>query len=134
MAVVSVVLISHSERLGAGLKDILSQLTEGKVHIEDASGVDGELGTSAVRVLDAILACPDEQDIVILFDLGSALLSCETAVDLLHESTTHRIHLVDAPLVEGAIAAALEASLGSTIDVVVKSAMSAKGLNKLDNR
>jgi phosphoenolpyruvate---glycerone phosphotransferase subunit DhaM len=130
MAVVSIVLISHSKKLGEGLKELLDQLTARSVHVVSASGIGEELGTNALDVKAAIESCPPTTDVAVLFDLGSARLSCETALELMEEQVKARVKVVDAPLVEGAVVAAVEASLGSPIDVVAESAVSARTMRK----
>lgn len=130
MAHVSLVVVSHSRSLGEGLVELLRQLAQG-VHIVSASGVEHGLGTDATKVMDAIASCPENQDIVILFDLGSALMSCEMALDLLPENQRERAVIADAPLVEGAVAAAVEASLGSPVEAVLARAQEAKTMAKL---
>lgn len=134
MAHVSIVVVSHSAKLGQGLIELLKQLAGGSsIHIVSASGLGDELGTDATLVLRTLEECPADSDIVVLFDLGSALLSCEMAVEMLPEGCRQRVHIVDAPLVEGAIAAAVEASIGGTVDQIIRRAVEAKQLAKVNH-
>jgi len=133
MGNVSIVLVSHSKKLGEGLLSILTQLTVGKVYVASASGLGDELGTDATHVMEVLQSCPPDSDIVVLFDLGSAFMSCELALELLGEETARRVTMVDAPLVEGAIAATVESSLGHARETVVRSAMGTKHLVKMQN-
>lgn len=123
-------IVSHSAKLGEGLVELLHQLTAGKIHIVSASGAGGQLGTNPLAIVEALNACPENQEIAAFCDLGSALLSYDMARELLPEATQSRVTLVDAPLVEGAIAAAMEASLGGSMDKVVHSALAARDLRK----
>lgn len=102
-----------------------------KVYVNSASGVDGELGTNPLQVAQAIRACPTDNQIAVFCDIGSSIMSFETACDLLSNLNHCQFRLVDAPLVEGSIAAAVEASLDGDLESVVRAAMRAHGLRKL---
>ncbi len=80
------------------------------------------LGTDATRVLRAIEECWSEDGVLVLMDLGSAVLSAEMALDLLPEERRARVRLVAAPFVEGAVAAAVAASLGDPLERVAEEA------------
>ena len=71
------------------------------------------------------------EGVVILADLGSAVLSAETALEFLDEKLRKRVQIADAPILEGAISAAVEASLGSSLASVVATAEGARELHKL---
>jgi PTS hybrid protein len=132
MANVSIVVVSHSAKLGNGLAELLRQLSAGQVHVASAAGLrDGEIGTDATLIIEVLQDCPADSEIVMLFDVGSALLSCEMALELLPEDIRNRVSIADAPLVEGAIAAVVEASLGSPREKVVESAEQARNMKKI---
>jgi len=129
---VGMVLVSHSAGIAAGLKDLVEQLARGKVPVEAAGGTaDGGLGTDAMAVAEAIRRANRGDGVVVLMDLGSAVLSTETALDFLPESWQEMVALCDAPLVEGAVAASVEASLGSGLNEVKQAAEAARSLRKL---
>jgi dihydroxyacetone kinase phosphotransfer subunit len=129
---VGLVLVSHSERLAEGLAELVEQLVQGRVQVAlAAGGEDGELGTSALAIVQAVESLGDEEGVVVLMDLGSAVLSAETALEQLEASLRERVRMVDAPFVEGAVAAAVEASLGSELVAVVTAAEAARGQGKL---
>src|SRR5215472_15683170 len=120
---VGLVLVSHSARLAAGVAELAGQMTQGKTPIAAAGGaVDDVLGTSAEKILAAIQAVDGPDGVLVLLDLGSAILSTEMALELLGEEQRQRIRLSAAPLVEGALAAALEASLGHPLAQVQQAA------------
>ncbi len=99
------------------------------VHIEVAGGgPDGELGTDDALVRDAIRRANQGDGVVVLGDLGSAIL---TIRHVLERQANGHVRLVDAPLVEGAVAAAVVASMGLGLDEVAKAAEEARGANKL---
>src|SRR2546427_2773503 len=113
---VGLVIVSHSAQLAAGVAELAGQMTQGKTPIAAAGGsVNDILGTSADKILAAIQSVDGPHGVLVLLDLGSALLSAEMALELLNDEQRNRVRLSFAPLVEGAITAALEASLGHTL-------------------
>ena len=126
---VGIVVVSHSADLAAGLAALASQMAGPDVRIEPAGGLpDGTLGTDEDRVRAAIRAADQGSGVVILGDLGSAIL---TVRHVLERHANGHVRLADAPIVEGAIAAAVTASASMTLDDVVKSAEEARGAGKL---
>ncbi|MED4985204.1 dihydroxyacetone kinase, partial [Geobacillus stearothermophilus] len=85
--------------------------------------------TNAFRIKEAIESVYSEKGVVILFDLGSALMNAELAIEML-EKTDH-IAIADAPLVEGAYIAAVEAGLGKSLDEIVRACEQAKQMVKV---
>jgi dihydroxyacetone kinase phosphotransfer subunit len=130
---VGIVLVSHSGTLADGLRDMVSQVAGADVPVATAGGTeDGRLGTSAPRIAEAVRAVLDGADTaVVLLDLGSAALSLELALEELSDTDRQRVRVTEAPLVEGAILAAVQASVGATIDEVVAAAESAATMAKL---
>jgi phosphoenolpyruvate---glycerone phosphotransferase subunit DhaM len=127
--VVGIVVVSHSADLAAGLAALASQMAGPDVRIEPAGGLpDGTLGTDEDRVRAAIRAADQGSGVVILGDLGSAIL---TVRHVLERHGNGHARLADAPIVEGAIAAAVTASASMTLDDVVRSAEEARGAGKL---
>src|SRR5712691_7214897 len=113
---VGLVIVSHSTQLAAGVAELAGQMAQGKTPIATAGGaVDNTLGTSADKILAAIQSLDDSDGVLVLLDLGSAILSTEMALEMVSDDLRSRIRLSFAPLVEGAIAAALEASLGHSL-------------------
>ncbi len=129
---VGIVLVSHSAELARGLADLVGQVAGTEVAIEPAGGgPDGGLGTSTERVSAAIARADRGDGVVILGDLGSAFLTVRAVLeDGLLEHANGRVRLVDAPLVEGAVAAAVTAAAGRSIDEVVQAAEEARGARK----
>jgi phosphocarrier protein FPr len=119
--VVGLVLVSHSAKLAEGAAELAREMGGPDVPIEPAGGLDaaGEaLGTDAARVLAAIEQADHGDGVLVLMDLGSAVLSAELAVDLLDEDRRGGVRLTAAPLVEGAVAAAVAARIGSPLAAV----------------
>jgi multiphosphoryl transfer protein len=120
---VGLVIVSHSARLAAGVAELAGQMSQGKTPIAAAGGtVDDVLGTSVDKILAAIQSVDNPDGVLVLVDLGSALLSTEMALEMLSDEQRKRIRLTYAPLVEGALSAALEASLGHPLPQVQQAA------------
>jgi len=130
---VGLILVSHSGTLVDGLREMVVQVAGPDVAVATAGGTeDGRLGTSAPRIAEAVRDVLDRADTaVVLLDLGSAALSLELALEDLSEEDRRRVHISEAPLVEGAILAAVQASVGATVDEVVAAAQSATTMAKL---
>lgn len=128
------VLVSHSGMLVDGLRDMVAQVAGEAVPVAIAGGTeDGRLGTSAPRIAAAIRSTLDAgaDAVLVLLDLGSAALSLELALEDLGAPDRARVHISEAPLVEGAILAAVQASVGASIDDVVAAADGAASMAKL---
>ncbi len=118
---VSLVLVAHSAELAESARALAAQVAVGRVRISAAGGVadpEHPLGTDATRVAEAISAVYDPEGVLVLVDLGSALLSAETALELLPAHLRRGVRISAAPLVEGAVAAAAAAAAGGTLDLV----------------
>ncbi|PRZ05690.1 phosphocarrier protein HPr /dihydroxyacetone kinase DhaM subunit [Isoptericola sp. CG 20/1183] len=122
---VGLVLVAHSAMLADGTAELARQMAP-DVELRCAAGdLDGGLGTSLPRVQDALSAALAAVDgVVVLADLGSAVLTVESALELDPELPP-RVRLVSAPFVEGAVAAAVTAQQGAGLDAVAEAAESA---------
>ena len=125
---VGIVIVSHSRQIASGAAELAGQMAGPEVRIEAAGGdVDGGLGTDGARVREAIDAADSGDGVVILGDLGSAILTVRAVLD--GDSATAR--LADAPLIEGTVAAAVAASAGMDLEFVLGAAEEARGHRKL---
>ena len=118
---VGLVLVSHSAPLAEGAAELARAMAGDQVRIVAAGGMappETALGTDAVRVAAAIEEAWSERGVLVLMDLGSALLSAEMALELLPEEHRKRVLLSAAPLVEGAVAAAVTSRLGEPLERV----------------
>ena len=125
---VGLVLVSHSARLAEGAAELAAQMGGAALRIAVAGGLDlsgAPLGTDAARVMRAIDEVWSEDGVLVLMDLGSAVLSAEMAVDLLPDERRGNVVLTAAPFVEGAVAAAVAAGLGDSLDTVAREARGA---------
>ena len=125
------VIVSHSWKIAEGVRDLALQMAPGFDLIKAAGGMeDGEIGTDAMRIMEAIQEVDQGDGVVVLCDLGSAIMSTEAAIEMLDGAVNARI--ADTPVVEGAIVAAVEASGGENLDDVIRSAEEARLDRKLD--
>jgi PTS hybrid protein len=127
--VVGIVVVSHSAELASGLAELAGQMAGPEVRIEHAGGTgNGALGTDEGRVRDAIRRADAGEGVVVLGDLGSAILTIRHVLD---SRANNHATLIDAPIVEGTVAAAVMASAGSSLDDVVRAAEEARSARKL---
>lgn len=125
---VSLVIVSHSAKLAEGVAELMRGMAGPEVQIAAAGGVDlpdHPLGTDVNLIAQAIQRVYSEDGVVVLVDLGSAILSTEMALETFSPAQRERIVIAPAALVEGGIAAAVQARIGSPLDDVVKEARSA---------
>jgi dihydroxyacetone kinase phosphotransfer subunit len=131
---VGLVLISHSGTLVEGLRDMVAQVSGADVAVGTAGGTDdGRLGTSAPLIAAALRSTLAASDggVLVLLDLGSAALSLELALEDLEPLDRERIQVSEAPLVEGAVLAAVQASVGASLADVAAAAEGAASMAKL---
>jgi PTS hybrid protein len=126
---VGLVVVSHSGRIAEGTVELAGQMAGPEVRIVAAGGMeDGSIGTDAVRIAEAIRAADAGGGVVVVADLGSAVLSTRTALELLGEPGN--VRLSRGPIVEGAVIAAVQASTGSSLDEVLEAAEAAATMAK----
>jgi PTS hybrid protein len=129
---VRLVLVSHSAAIAEGLAELVGQVAGPEVGIVAAGGgPDGSLGTDGGKVLEALQAAAAGGGAVVLVDIGSSVLAVRSALDELSPAERERIHVADAPLVEGAIAAGAAASTGCSSPEIVQAAEEARNTDKL---
>ena len=127
---VNLLIVSHSAQLAAGVKEFADQVAGAKIKIAAAGGTaDGSLGTSVERIQAGLQEVDSPDGILVLVDIGGAVLSVETAIEMLAMS---RVQISDAPLVEGAYLAAIEATAeNASLEQVAEAALQARDLIKV---
>jgi dihydroxyacetone kinase phosphotransfer subunit len=116
---VGIVIVSHSPDIARGTADMVRQMVGEKVPLAWCGGdPGGGLGTSVEAIMAAIHKAWSEKGVAILVDLGGAETNSEMAVEMLPEERRNRGVVCNAPIVEGAVMAATEASAGSSLDEV----------------
>lgn len=125
---VGIVIVSHSEKVAQGALELCRQMAA-NVPMAAAGGLpDGGIGTDFQRIYEAVDSVQSEDGVVILFDMGSAIMTTEM---VLEEFQGVNIKMADAPIVEGSIAAAISSAIGLPIDQVLQAAHEAGSLPKL---
>ncbi len=125
---IGIVIVSHSKRLAEGVRELAVQMVQDHVPIAVAAGIDdpaNPLGTDAIQVYEAIASVYSDDGVLVLMDLGSALMSAEMALEFLPPEQQQQVHLCAAPLVEGAIAAVVAAAAGNNMQQVIAEAQGA---------
>jgi dihydroxyacetone kinase phosphotransfer subunit len=131
-ALVGIVVVSHSAQIAAGTVELARQMAGDDLRIEAAGGMpDGSLGTDAAAIMAAISAADSGAGVLVLVDLGSAVLATQTALELLGDEVAARVRLSGGPLVEGAVVAAVQASVGDDLAAVLAAAEEAASLPKI---
>ena len=144
---VGIVIVSHSKLAAEGIRELAAQMAGPDLRIIACGGMeDGSIGTDAVRIQNAMIeadsgdgvcAMVDPGDgVAVLADLGSGIMSTETAMELLEFDDDHsnlRVMIADAPVLEGAVSAAVSASAGDPLEAVIAAAEEARGMKKLSD-
>ena len=125
---VGIVIVSHSEKLAQSVAE-LAKMMAGEAPIAAAGGLeDGTFGTSYQKISAAIESVYSEDGVVILMDMGSAVMTTEMVIE---DMPGRKIEMVDCPLVEGAVVAAIGSSTDQSMDQIIKAAMDVATEKKL---
>lgn len=125
---VGIVIVSHSQKLAEGVRELAAMMA-GNVQIAAAGGLDDDmLGTSYEKITMAVEDVCGHDGAVVLMDMGSAVMTAELVQENLKDD---QVKLVDCPLVEGAVLAAVAASSGADIREVARQAESGRQMKKL---
>lgn len=117
---VGMVIISHSKKIAEGVRELALQMAP-EVSISASGGTkDGSIGTDIDIILEGINKVYSEDGVVILFDLGSALMNAEIALEFLSEDKNDKVKIIDTALVEGAITGAVEISMDKSLKEIIK--------------
>ncbi len=128
---IGIVLVSHSSALAEGLAELVSQVSGEDVRIVPAGGTaDGELGTDPDRIAAGIRSADSGEGVLVLVDIGSAVLAVR-AILAGGDVDGIDVRLADAPLVEGAVAAAVLAATGADLQTAAAAAEEARVVGKL---
>jgi len=128
---VGIVIVSHSRKAAEGIFELAVQMAGENHNIVACGGMeDGGIGTDAIQIKNAVLKVYSNDGVVILADLGSAILSSQAAIELLDDENM-KVIIADAPVLEGAVSAAVQAYIGGDIKAVVEAAELAGHTSKL---
>ena len=120
---VGIVIVSHSPKVAEGTADMVRQMVGDEVRLAWCGGDPaGGLGTSVEAIIAAIDNAWTDKGVAILVDLGGAETNSEMAIEIIGEPRSEKIRICNAPVVEGAVMAATEASGGAALGAVVATA------------
>jgi dihydroxyacetone kinase phosphotransfer subunit len=114
---VGIVIVSHSEALAKSIVDLTKMMADGAPVVAAGGLEDGGFGTSYDRIKAAIDAVYSDDGVIILMDMGSAVMTTEMVLEEFDESP--RIRMVDAPIVESAVAASVSSLCGSDLETIL---------------
>jgi dihydroxyacetone kinase phosphotransfer subunit len=117
------VIVSHSVKVAEGAADMVRQMVGNSVRVAHTGGnSDGGLGTDVAAIMAAIDRAWSNAGVVILVDLGGAETNSEMAIEMLGDDRRDRVLVCNAPIVEGSVIAATEASSGAPLEMVKRAA------------
>ena len=133
---VGIVIVSHSRLAAEGIRELAAQMAGPALQLIACGGMeDGSIGTDSVRIQNAIIEADSGDGVCMMVDLGSGIMSAETAIELLEFDDDHsdiQVRIADAPILEGAVSAAVSAFTGDSLDQVIAAAEEARGMKKLE--
>lgn len=122
---VRIVVVSHSEKIADGAVELAAQMAPDVMMVPAGGTSDGRIGTSLEKVMSALELAAGGEGVVVLTDLGSAVMTAESALEFAEGSST--VLLADAPIVEGLVAAAVAAQGGASVHAVKRAAEATHG-------
>lgn len=127
---INILIASHSQKLAEGLKDLISQMSA-DVNIEYSGGTeDGELGSNFEEINEKMTRLAKD-GLVVFFDLGSSMMNCETAYEMLDDELKENVILAGSPLVESSVQIGVSIDENTSLDDV-KNMINEYSLNKFD--
>jgi dihydroxyacetone kinase phosphotransfer subunit len=124
------VLVSHSPEVAEGTAELVRNMAGDVEMVAVGGDADGSFGTDPDRIRSAIEGLGADE-VLVFMDIGSAVLSAETVLEMLEPEIAEKVRLVDAPFVEGAFAAGVLASTGANAEECVEAAREARTELKL---
>lgn len=129
---INILLASHSKKVAEGLREILVQMAP-DVNIQVSGGDnEGNIGSNFEEINEIINKYATDDGMVIFFDLGSSMLNCQMAIDMLDEEKKSKVYLSGTPIVETSVQVAVSASAGQTLEEAIEY-LENYPVNKLDN-
>lgn len=122
MSSVGLVIVSHSARLAEGVIEVAEQMARSVPLVAAGGTDDGGVGTSFEKVMKGIAEADHGAGVVVIADLGSAIMTAESVLEFLDDEQRSRVRIADAAIVEGAVAAAVAAESGAGVDAVTRAA------------
>lgn len=129
---INILLASHSKKLADGLREILTQMAPDVKILASGGDKDGNIGSNFDEINELINKYAKDDGLIIFFDLGSSMMNCQMAIDMLDEEKKSKVYLAGTPLIETSVQVAVNASSGETLDEII-SYLETYPVNKLDN-
>lgn len=129
---VNILLASHSKKLAEGLREILIQMAPGVEIITSGGDNEGNIGSNFDEINELIGKYAKDEGLVVFFDLGSSMLNCQMAIDMLDEEKKSKVYLAGTPLIETSVQTAVNASAGQSLDEIA-TYLKTYPVNKLEN-
>ncbi|MDU5342590.1 dihydroxyacetone kinase phosphoryl donor subunit DhaM [Anaerococcus vaginalis] len=128
---INLLIASHSKKLAEGLREILIQMAPNVNILVSGGDKDGNIGSNFDEI-NQIINEYSTDGLVIFFDLGSSMMNCQMAIDMLDDEKKSKVYLAGTPIVETSVQIAVEASAGQSLDEIVKY-LNEYPVNKLEN-
>lgn len=125
----SIVVVSHSEKLAEGIAEVAKMMAKDVTIIAAGGTADGGLGTSCEKIAAAVEKAYTEDGVALFMDMGSAVMTAEIVAE---DMPDRRLKLLDAPLVEGVVQAAVEAAAGTPLEELPEKMQQARNMKKIE--
>lgn len=129
---INILIASHSKKLAEGLREILIQMAPNLNILVSGGDKDENIGSNFDEINQIINEYAINDGLVIFFDLGSSMMNCQMAIDMLDDEKKSKVYLAGTPIVETSVQVAVEASAGQSLDEIVKY-LNEYPVNKLEN-
>lgn len=129
---INLLIASHSKKLAEGLREILIQMAPNVNILVSGGDKDGNIGSNFDEINQIINEYATNDGLVIFFDLGSSMMNCQMAIDMLDDEKKSKVYLAGTPIVETSVQIAVEASAGQSLDKIVEY-LNEYPVNKLEN-
>lgn len=128
---INLLIASHSKKLAEGLREILIQMAPNVNILISGGDKDGNIGSNFDEI-NQIINEYSTDGLVIFFDLGSSMMNCQMAIDMLDDEKKSKVYLAGTPIVETSVQVAVEASAGQSLEKIVEY-LNEYPVNKLEN-
>lgn len=129
---INILIASHSKKLAEGLREILIQMAPNVNILVSGGDKDGNIGSNFDEINRIINEYATNDGLVIFFDLGSSMMNCQMAIDMLDDEKKSKVYLAGTPIVETSVQIAVEASAGQSLEKIVEY-LNEYPVNKLEN-
>lgn len=129
---INILIASHSKKMAEGLREILIQMAPNVNILVSGGDKDGNIGSNFDEINQIINEYATNDGLVIFFDLGSSMMNCQMAIDMLDDEKKSKVYLAGTPIVETSVQIAVEASAGQSLEKIVEY-LNEYPVNKLEN-